>query len=141
MTDTADIRASVDGVPVKITHGYEVATRPDRVPAPADGVRHRYIEYQYNFFDYHFGRDEQTIFARSYFGEPEVAIRSHARDLATWPLALRALIYLQLRYREIRLLTSGSGYEPLPRPLARRVMDGVDHYLDACGVNEGTRAS
>lgn len=129
MTGTADIVASIDGVPVAITHGYDVGTRPDGS-----------VEFEYNFFDYVFGTGEQTIFARSYFGEREVDIRSHARDLDTWPLALRALIYLQLRYHQIKVMMPG-GYEALPKTLARRVAEGVRQYLDASALSYGGKPS
>ena len=127
MAGPVDIVESINGVPVSITHGLDVGTSPN-----GD------IEYHYNFLDYVFGADEQTIFARSYLGDDRADVRSHTRDLDTWPLALRALIYLQLRYRELTVLMA-NGYEPLPKALAKRVEEGVAQFLAASVIDRGGR--
>jgi len=119
MRPVTDIVNSIDSVPVAITHGLEVGTH-------ADGS----FEYHYNFLDYVFGDEKPKLSARSYLGEDEAYVHAGADMLAGWPLAMRALIYLNLRYGRIKV-TCAEGYEPLEGPVAEGMAAGVRDYLAA----------
>jgi hypothetical protein len=97
-----------------------------------DPARPGEFGYWYNFLDYVFEEDGQTVLARHYLDEPDV-VSLPMTLAADDDFTLRVLVFLAMRYGVIKHLGS-DGYGPIPPSLMATVRERVAIHVAASAV-------